>query len=275
MSAPGGVVVDDEVAEPEQRLLVDCAEQLEHGLDGDLAAGRRRELVERRHRVAEASLRRPRDERQRRVRHVEALAVRHPAEEDDELREARPLKEERLAARANRRAAPCRARWCRRRRRDAAEAPRRSSAARSRRRPSAGAPRRGCRPCSGPAGWSIAPSRIARTSSIPRWEAASISTTSNERAVGDRDARLARAVRLRRRPLRAVERLGEDACERRLARAARAGEEIRLAHAVRLDRVPQRPRHRLLPDHLVEVLRPVLAVERGHSAIVWSACSSI
>ena len=80
-----GVVVDDEVAEAEQRLLVGCAEQLEHGLDRDLAAGRRRELVERRHGVAKASLRGSRDERQRRVRHVEALAVRDPAQEDDEL----------------------------------------------------------------------------------------------------------------------------------------------------------------------------------------------
>ena len=51
----------------------------------DLAAGRRRELVERRHRVAKASLCGSRDERQSRVRHVEALAVRDPAQEDDEL----------------------------------------------------------------------------------------------------------------------------------------------------------------------------------------------
>ena len=36
----GGVAVDDEVAEPEERLLLDRAEQLEDGLDGDLPLGR-------------------------------------------------------------------------------------------------------------------------------------------------------------------------------------------------------------------------------------------
>ena len=51
----GGVAVDDEIAEPEERLLVHGPQQLEHGLDGDLAAGRGGELVERRHRVAEAA----------------------------------------------------------------------------------------------------------------------------------------------------------------------------------------------------------------------------
>ena len=51
-----------------------------------------------------------------------------------ELLQARPLEDERLAARAHRRRAPSRGRWCRRRRRDAAAAPRSASAARSRRR---------------------------------------------------------------------------------------------------------------------------------------------
>ena len=59
----GRVAVDDEVAEPEQHLLLDRAEQLEHVLHGDRAAGRGRELVERRDRVAERAARRPRDER--------------------------------------------------------------------------------------------------------------------------------------------------------------------------------------------------------------------
>ena len=49
----GRVLVDDEVAQPEQRLLLDRAEQLQHGLHGDLALGRRRELVERRLGVAD------------------------------------------------------------------------------------------------------------------------------------------------------------------------------------------------------------------------------
>ncbi len=74
----GGVAVDDEVAEAEQHLLLDRAEQLQHVLHRDRAAGRRGELVERRDGVAERPARRARDERERRVRHVHALAVCHP-----------------------------------------------------------------------------------------------------------------------------------------------------------------------------------------------------
>ena len=44
------------------------------------------------------------------------------------------------------------------------------------------------------------------------------------------------------------------------------GEEVGLPHLVVLDRVLQRPDDRLLPDDLVEALRAVLPVERGHSA---------
>ena len=85
-------------------------------------------------------------------------------------------------------------------------------------------------------------------------------------AVRDRDAGVADLVGRRRRALLAVERLREDARHRGLAGAARAGEEVRLPHLSELDRVAERPHDRLLPDHVVEVLRPVLAVERGHSA---------
>ena len=50
----GGVAVDDEVAEPEQGLFLDGAEELEDGLHGHLSLCGGRELVERRDRVAEA-----------------------------------------------------------------------------------------------------------------------------------------------------------------------------------------------------------------------------
>src|SRR5688572_10807811 len=82
----GGVAVDDEVAEPEERLLVDGPQQLEHGLDGDLAAGRAGELVERRHRVAEAALGGAGDESERGIGDVEPLPVRDTPEQRDELR---------------------------------------------------------------------------------------------------------------------------------------------------------------------------------------------
>ncbi len=86
----------------------------------------------------------------------------------------------------------------------------------------------------------------------------------------DRPARVANAARLRRRPLLAVEALRDDAGQRRLARPARAGKEVRLPHLPALDRVAKRARRPLLADHLVEVLRPVLAVERGHESLSLS-----
>src|SRR5205814_7594513 len=85
-------------------------------------------------------------------------------------------------------------------------------------------------------------------------------------AVPDRLADVAGGVGLRRRPLLAVERLGEDPRERRLAGAPRAREQIRLADLAGVDRVLERPHDRLLPDDLVEALRAVLPVERGHRA---------
>ena len=249
-----GVVVDDEVAEAEQRLLVGCAEQLEHGLDRDLAAGRRRELVERRHGVAEASLRGSRDERQRRVRHVEALAVRDPAQEDDELREARPLEQERLAARTN-----GREHLVERRRAEHEDEMRRRLLDDLQQRVPGGVRQlvRLVEDVDLVAARRLKHRAVADRANVvdPALRGRVHLDDVERAAVGDRDACLARPVGLRRRAMLAVERLRENACERRLTRAAGAGEEIRLAHAAPLERVPQRPRHRLLPDHLVEVLR--------------------
>src|SRR5215211_3909302 len=97
------------------------------------------------------------------------------------------------------------------------------------------------------------------------------------RAPGDGDARIANLVRLRRRPLPAVEALREDSRHRGLPGPARSGEEICLANLLPGDRVLQGPHDRFLADHLVEVLRPVLAVERRHrsdSTRVGSGCAS-
>jgi hypothetical protein len=86
-------------------------------------------------------------------------------------------------------------------------------------------------------------------------------------AVRDRDAGVTCLVRVRGRAFLTVEPLGEDARERRLAGAARAGEKIGLPYLSGADRVLQRPHDRLLPDDLVEVQRAVLPVERGHASI--------
>ena len=80
-----GVAVDHEVADAEERLLLDGAEELEHGLDGHLLLRRGGELVERRDGVAERAARRPRDERERRVGRVDRLGVGDPAQQPHEL----------------------------------------------------------------------------------------------------------------------------------------------------------------------------------------------
>jgi hypothetical protein len=87
---PGGVAVDDQVAEPEERVLLDCAEQLQDRLDRDLALGRGGELVDRRDRVSEAAARRTGDQRERRVRRLEALAVGDRAQQPHEVGQPRP-----------------------------------------------------------------------------------------------------------------------------------------------------------------------------------------
>jgi hypothetical protein len=57
----------------------------------------------------------------------------------------------------------------------------------------------------------------------------------------------------------AVERLGEDARDRRLADAARSGEEIRVVQPLLRERVGERLDHVRLADERLEIARPVLA----------------
>ena len=75
-------------------------------------------------------------------------------------------------------------------------------------------------------------------------------------ALGNLDTRLARAARIGRRPLHAVQRAGEDARGRRLADASGTSEDERLREPIARERVAQRPCHRLLADDIVELLRP-------------------
>ena len=86
-----------------QRLLVDRADELEHRLRVDRARGRRGELVERRHRVAERAARGAGDERERRVLRLDPLSVGDATKQRDQVGQPRPLEDERLAARAHRR----------------------------------------------------------------------------------------------------------------------------------------------------------------------------
>ena len=85
--------------------------------------------------------------------------------------------------------------------------------------------------------------------------------------------RLALEARRDRRAIRvlAVERLAEDLRQRRLAGAARPGKEVRVAHAALLDCVGQRLHDVALADDVREVLRAVLAVERGHAVSLPAA----
>ena len=81
----GGVAVDDHVADAQERVLLDRADELEHGLRVDRAVGRRSELVERRDGIPEGAARAPRDERERRVLRLDPLAVRDAPKERHEL----------------------------------------------------------------------------------------------------------------------------------------------------------------------------------------------
>ena len=99
----------------------------------------------------------------------------------------------------------------------------------------------------------------SRTLSMPVCVAASISRTSMSRpsAISTHASHV--AARIGRRPVHAVQRPRQDARRRRLADAARSGEHERLREPAARQRVAQRPRHRLLSDDVVELLRPPLA----------------
>src|SRR5208282_498246 len=69
-------------------------------------------------------------------------------------------------------------------------------------------------------------------------------------------ARIALAARLGRRPVHAVQRLGQDARRRGFPHAARSRKNVRVRHAIRFDRVGQRFRDVALPHQIRKRLRP-------------------
>jgi hypothetical protein len=77
-------------------------------------------------------------------------------------------------------------------------------------------------------------------------------------SLGNLDTGVTRAAGIARRPLHAVQRSRQDAGRRRLAHAARPREDERLSESAARERITQRTRHRLLPDDIVEALRPPL-----------------
>ena len=89
--------------------------------------------------------------------------------------------------------------------------------------------------------------------------------------LGDLLALRAHAARLGRRPVLAIERLGQDARGRGLAGAARPDEEVGVREPLLLDGVFERLRNMRLADDLVEILRAIFAGENlvahgiGHS----------
>src|SRR5207248_9085022 len=82
------------------------------------------------------------------------------------------------------------------------------------------------------------------------------------RARRDLHAGIAGATRLAVLRRGAVERLGEDAGRRVLARAARTADEVGMGDAPVADGVTERPRGVVLAAHVGETLRPVATVER-------------
>ena len=82
----------------------------------------------------------------------------------------------------------------------------------------------------------------------------------------NRLADVAVVVRVRRRAVRRIECLGEDAGRGRLADPARAGEQIGMPDAIRVDRVDQGLGHLLLADQVLERLGTIAA--RDHDVRV-------
>ena len=260
--------VDDHVAESKQRLLVDRADELEHRLRVDRPRGRRGELVERRHGVAERAARGAGDERKRRVLRLDSLPVGHAAEQRDQVRQPGPLEDERLAARTNGREHFL----LLGRAEDEDEMGRGLLDELQERLP------RGIRELVRLVEDVDLRAAFDRLEDDALADLADVVDPALRRCVHlddvervpvrDREADRARLVRVGRRPGRpgAVERLREDARHRRLPGAAWPCEQVRLAHLIVLERVLQRPDDRLLPDDLVEPLRAVLPVERSHLA---------
>jgi hypothetical protein len=82
----GRVTIDDEIAEAKERILLDRTEELQYRLDRDLSLSSGGELVERRLCVTVGAASAASDQREGRVRHVDALAVGDPAELGDQVR---------------------------------------------------------------------------------------------------------------------------------------------------------------------------------------------
>ena len=260
----GRVAVDDEVADPEQGLLLDGAQQLEYRLHGDLALGRGRKLVQSRDRVAEAAAGRAGDQREGCLRSLDALTLGDALQVAHDLGQPRARENECLAARADRREHLLELG----RAEDEDEMGRRLLDQLQ-------------QGVEGRIGQLVRlVEDVDLVAALDRLQHDALADLADvvdpalggrvhlddvERSAGgDRLAGVARSVGVGRRPLRAVQRLREDARERRLPGPARAGEEVRLADVACCDRVLQRPDDRLLPDHVIESLRPVFTIERSH-----------
>ena len=264
----GRVPVDDEVEQAEEGIVVDRAEQLEHRGDGHVACRRRGQLVERRDRVAEAAAGAAGDERQGGIGRLDALAVGDDAKHSRQLTESWTLEAEGLTARADGREHLREIR----RAEDEDEVRRRLLDQLQER-------------VEGGVGELMRlVEDVDLVAPLDRLEDHVVADLADvvdpalgrrvhlddveRRARRDRPAGVALAARRRRGPVHAVERLRDDSRHGRLPGPTRAGEQVRLPHLVSLDRVAQRAHDRLLTHHLVEVLGPVLPVERGHGSML-------
>ena len=248
----------------EQQVASDETEHRRHIVDTDRLAGEGHDLVERALRVAHAALGRARDQRQRRVRHLDALRrrrsrascsvmalVENRAElEDLRTREdgvrdlvqlGRRHHEDDVRRRLLDRLQQCVERGGRELM-DLVDDEDLVAVARRAKSPD-------------PA------MTTSRMLSMPVWLAASISSTSMSRpcAISMQASHSPHGSGVG--PVDAVQRPRQDARRRRLAAAARAREHERVRDAPARNGVAQRARHRLLPDDIVEALWPPFARE--------------
>ncbi len=258
----GGVLARDRVHDVEEQVAAHEAEYGRDVLRGDVSGGERHDLIERAQAVAQAALRRPREQRQGRVVDADLLSRRDVAQPVDDRLEADRLQLEHERPRLD----------CLR---HLVELGRRHHEDDVRRWLLDGFEER-VEGVLREAVDFVDDERLVPVAHRPQAEAFDDGLADfvdprvgggvdlehvDAAALRDLDARIAGAARVGRRALRTVQRPRQNARERRLAHAARPREDERLADAIAGERVPQGLRHAFLADDIVEALGAVLARE--------------
>ena len=256
----------DGVDQLRQDLIVDNAEDRLGRRRIDRAIARRRQLVERRDRIAKRAARVPRNQPQRVIVGLDALSVTNPPQRLEQLVGRRAQERKRLAATTHRVGQAVRLG-----RAENEDHVRRRLLQRLQERVGrVGRQRMGL---------------VEDVDAIATQHGLLIDAIANiadvidatirgcieledvERsAISNRETRLALETRRRRRTLRvlAIKRLAEDLRERRLARATRPRKQVGMPHTVVINRIRQRLDNVALTHNMGKIQRAITTIKRGH-----------